>query len=89
MKKILVVCDKEAPSVSLQQIPAEMKYLFPARPGYSYVSIDASQCEYRVMGSLSQDKNLLEALNSEGDFYKAAGEKIFGIPAAEITIFVS
>jgi len=37
------------------------------------------------MGSLSQDKNLLEALNSDGDFYKAAGEKIFGIPAAEIT----
>lgn len=85
MNKILVVCDKAEKSVSLQQIPKELKSLFKARDGYSYVSIDAGQCEYRVFGSLSQDKALIEALNAPGDFYKAAGEKIFGIHADEIT----
>ena len=85
MSKILVVCDKSEKSVSLQQIPKELKSLFPSKEGYSYVSIDAGQCEYRVFGSLSQDKALIDALNAPGDFYKAAGEKIFGIPSSEIT----
>ena len=85
MAKILVVCDDTEKSVSLQQIPLSVRALFKPKEGYSFVSLDFKQAEYRTLAALSQDKTMIEMLNSDRDFYKEAASRVLGKDYDDIT----
>jgi len=84
-KDILVVCNKNEKSVSLQQIPLEVRELFEPAPGHTFVSVDFKQAEYRTLAGLSGDENMIEILNSDQDFYKLAASKTFHKNYEDIT----
>lgn len=84
-KSILVVCNKQEKSVSLQQIPLEVRELFEPAPGYTFVSVDFSQAEYRTLAGLSGDKNMIDILNSDRDFYISAAAMTLHKPYEEVT----
>lgn len=84
-KKILVVCDKDKPSVSLQQIPQSLKRLFKAKEGHTFIGLDYGQQEYRTLANLSGDENMKKMFASGQDFYKAAASTIFNVPVSQIT----
>lgn len=48
-----------------------------AEEGYSFISIDASQIELRVLAFLSQDPKMLEDLKT-GDLHQGTATRIFG-----------
>jgi len=83
VETLLVNCDPEG--VSLQQIPPEIREAFKPSPGHKFVSIDYSQMEYRVFASLSQDPNLLSAINSGRDFHKEIAAMVFEVPSDKVT----
>ena len=84
-KNILVVCNKREKSVSLQQIPLEVRELFEASAGHSFVTVDFSQAEYRTLAGLSGDKNMIDILNSDKDFYISAAAMTLHKPYEEVT----
>ena len=49
------------------------------------VSLDYSQIELRVLSSLSKDKNMIDAFNSNYDFHRMTASWIFGKDPSEIT----
>lgn len=46
---------------NLQNLPKSLRPMIVARPGYTFVDADFSQCEVRVAGALSQDINMKRA----------------------------
>lgn len=62
---------------NLQNIGQRLRTALKAPMGYRYVSLDASQLELRVVGILSQDPLLMEALASE-DLHLATAIRVFG-----------
>lgn len=55
----------------LKQKRAVMRDMFVAPEGYVYVYGDYSQVELRILAILSQDKEMLQILNSGGDLHAA------------------
>ena len=76
---------------NLQNIPQESRWspdirnAFVAPKNYSLVAIDYSQIELRVLASLAQDKNMIEAFQNGEDIHTLTAQKIFGKPAHQIT----
>lgn len=76
---------------NLQNIPIrdergkEMRKVFIADGGCSFLSADYSQIELRIMAHLSEDKNMLEAFNQGQDIHAATAAKINHIPIEEAT----
>lgn len=68
---------------NLQNIPQESQWserirdAFEARAGYSFVSLDYSQLELRVIAHISKDKNLTQAFRENKDIHTITAEKIF------------
>jgi DNA polymerase I-like protein with 3'-5' exonuclease and polymerase domains len=63
---------------NLQNITrGELRKCFISEPGYTFISLDASQIELRVVAILSQDPLLLEALSST-DLHLATAIQVFG-----------
>lgn len=52
---------------------------FVAHPGCTFISIDASQIELRVLAFLSQDQQMLDDLKS-GDLHAGTALRMFGMP---------
>lgn len=65
---------------NVQNIPANNKYrnCFKSREGFSWVSIDYSGQEMRLMADFSNDTNLLTAINNNLDIHCFAYEKMTG-----------
>lgn len=84
-KNILVVCNLDEKAISLQQIPLKVRKLFVPAEGHTFLSLDFKQAEYRTLAALSKDKNMIDILNSDEDFYKVAGAKVLNKPYDEIT----
>ena len=59
------------------------RMFFPEK-NHSFICIDYSQLELRVLAWLSQDKNLLTAFNTGVDIHAETASAIFGIPINEV-----
>ncbi len=76
---------------NLQNIPVrtplgrEMRKFFIAEEGCKIIDADYSQIELRVLAALSDDKNMIEAFNSEADIHSLTASKVFGIPLEQVT----
>lgn len=71
---------------NLQQIPntEEFRKLFIPNPGNLLVDADYSQAELRILAEFSQDRNMIEAINSGQDLHKATASMMFGIDVSEV-----
>lgn len=76
---------------NLQNIPARdefgrnIKKAFLPKEGYSFIDADYSQVELRVLASMSEDPNMIEAFNKGEDIHREVASKVFGVPIEEVT----
>lgn len=76
---------------NLQNIPIrdergkEMRKVFIADDGCTFVSADYSQIELRIMAHLSGDKNMIDAFEHGQDIHAATASKIYKIPIEDVT----
>lgn len=77
---------------NLQNIPIRTergrevrKAFIPRKAGNVLLSADYSQIELRLMASLSQDKNMLDAFAAGHDIHRATAARVYGIPLDEVT----
>ncbi|MGV1007303.1 MAG: DNA polymerase I [Dermatophilaceae bacterium] len=78
---------------NLQNVPIRteegrrIREMFVVGEGYELLmSADYSQIEMRVMAHLSGDDGLIEAFRSGEDLHSFVAARVFGVPAAEVTI---
>jgi DNA polymerase-1 len=76
---------------NLQNIPIknelgrEIRKAFVAERGNKILSADYSQIELRVVASLAQDKNMIEAFQQGKDIHALTAAEIFNIPLEKVT----
>jgi DNA polymerase-1 len=77
---------------NLQNIPIRdengreiRKAFIPSEAGMKFLSADYSQIELRIMASLSQDKNMLEAFSNNVDIHAVTASKIFKIDPDQVS----
>lgn len=76
---------------NLQNIPIRMEMgkrfrkVFIPKDGYTFIDADYSQIELRILAHMSDDKNLIEAYNSEQDIHKITAAQVFHMPLDEVT----
>ena len=77
---------------NLQNIPIRTekgrevrKAFIPRDAEHVILSADYSQIELRLMASLSQDKNMLEAFAAGHDIHRATAARVYGIALEEVT----
>ena len=58
-------------------MPSTLRSCIIAEEGYTFISLDASQIELRVLAILSQDPQMLEDLKT-GDLHLATAIRMFG-----------
>lgn len=63
---------------NLQNIPNLVREAFVAREDSSFIAIDYSQIELRVLAHLSEDQNLIKAFQDNLDIHSQTAGKIFG-----------
>jgi len=76
---------------NLQNIPIRdengreiRKAFIPSEEGMKYLSADYSQIELRIMASLSQDSDMLEAFAHDVDIHAVTASKIFNIKPEDV-----
>lgn len=70
----------------VQNIPPYAKGMLVADDGFTLMEADQSQSDARGTAYLSQDLNLIAALEAKDkDFYKSLGTLFFGIPYDQVT----
>ena len=76
---------------NLQNIPvrnelgAEIRKMFVARPSYVIVDADYSQIELRVLAHIAKDVNMREAFVEGVDIHTATASQVFSVPAESVT----
>lgn len=76
---------------NLQNIPMrtelgrQIRKVFIPKDGYVFMDADYSQIELRVLAHMADDKNLIEAYQSDQDIHRITASKVFGIPFEEVT----
>ena len=76
---------------NLQNIPVrtelgrEMRKFFVAKEGYTLVDADYSQIELRVLASIADDDNMINAFNSEVDIHTVTASQVFNVPQEAVT----
>ncbi len=76
---------------NLQNIPVrteqgrELRKFFNAREGYVLVDADYSQIELRVLASLANDENMINAFLSGADIHSITASQVMGIPLENVT----
>lgn len=76
---------------NLQNIPVrtalgkEMRKFFIAEDGFVIIDADYSQIELRVLAALADDKNMLEAFNSDIDIHSVTASKVFGVDISDVS----
>jgi DNA polymerase-1 len=72
--------EKDSPYINVQNIPADNKFrnCFESRPGYSWVSVDFSAQELRLMADMSDETNFLDILNKGEDLHCYVGSLLTG-----------
>lgn len=69
---------------NLQQVPRDSRYIIGNMPGYTIVAVDYSQIEVRVAAYVSQDQELISAVD-DADIHRAIASMLFKVPASEVT----
>jgi len=75
---------------NLQNIPIKseegrkIRSAFISEEGYSFVSLDYSQIELRIMAHLSQEPKLISAFQKGEDIHKRTASEIFGVPEDKV-----
>lgn len=64
---------------------AGVRHLFAAPPGYTFLEVDLSQAELRIMAQLSGDPVLVSGFASGLDFHRRMGSRIYEIGEDRIT----
>lgn len=76
---------------NLQNIPVktkrgrELRKFFTAKDGYLLVDADYSQIELRVLASISNDINMIEAFKENKDIHTSTAAKVFDLPEEMIS----
>lgn len=76
---------------NLQNIPIrtelgkELRKMFVAKDGYTFLDADYSQIELRVLAHISGDENMIHAFNSGEDIHAMTASQVFGVPLEEVT----
>ena len=76
---------------NLQNIPTRfelgkrVRKVFEPEDGKIYIDADYSQIELRVLASISEDENMIEAFKEGQDIHKQAASKVFKTPIDEVT----
>lgn len=74
---------------NLQNIPIrtergrEIRKAFVADEGYKLLSADYSQVELRVIASMAEDENMIEAFRNDEDIHSRTAKEIFGLDSIE------
>lgn len=58
---------------------------FITEPGWTFLSVDYSQVELRILAHISQDETLLEAFREDQDIHTATAAAIYSIPVEKVT----
>jgi DNA polymerase I len=76
---------------NLQNIPIreemgrQIRKVFVAEEGYTFIDADYSQIELRVLAHMSGDDNLIKAYNEAQDIHTLTASQVFHVPFEEIT----
>lgn len=76
---------------NLQNIPvrtklgAEMRKFFIAKDGWSLSDADYSQIELRVLASIAEDRNMIEAFRNGADIHTSTAARVFNMPEEFVT----
>ena len=63
----------------------ELRKFFTAKDGYLLVDADYSQIELRVLASISNDINMIEAFKENKDIHTSTAAKVFDLPEEMIS----
>ena len=69
---------------NLQQVTLEVRRSFVPREGFTFISLDYSQLQYRIFASLAGDPKLKKVMEAE-DLHRSTAAEIFGISDSEVT----
>jgi DNA polymerase-1 len=76
---------------NLQNIPTGSEYArrirsaFVAAPRHSFLSLDYSQIELRVLAHVSGDPKMIAAFKKDEDIHKVTAANVFNVPINEVT----
>ncbi len=76
---------------NLQNIPVrteigrEIRRMFVAPEGRVLIDADYSQIELRVLAHVSDDKNMIDAFNSDADIHSKTASMVFNLPLDRVT----
>ncbi len=77
---------------NLQNIPIRTeegreirKVFIPSTPDGVLVAADYSQIELRVLASIADDANMIDAFNKNQDIHTRTASQVFGVPIEEVT----
>ena len=76
---------------NLQNIPIrtelgrELRKIFVAPEGYSFIDADYSQIELRVLAHISDDETMISAFNNGDDIHAITASQVFGVPLENVT----
>lgn len=76
---------------NLQNIPIrtelgrELRRMFVAKEGFTFLDADYSQIELRVLAHISGDENMINGFRSGEDIHAITASQVFGVPLEEVT----
>lgn len=76
---------------NLQNIPIrksegkKIREAFKSEPGSSFISLDYSQIELRLLAHFSEDPHLISAFKNNEDIHKSCASMVFEVPLALVT----
>lgn len=70
---------------NLQNIPDAIRHVFVAEKGFKLVSFDYSQIELRILASVTNDTEMLEAFKKDLDIHQITASKVFNVSEKEVT----
>ncbi len=76
---------------NLQNIPIrsevgqQLRRGFITEPGWSFLSVDYSQVELRILAHITQDETLLRTFREDKDIHAATAAALYGIPIENVT----
>lgn len=79
---------------NLTQIPRgkhgyNLKTQFTVDEGYAFLTADFSSAEVKILGAISQDPNILKAIEEGMDFHSFSASKMYGIEYEEFVSAVN
>lgn len=88
-------CNENKMGVSFHTLPrspedpneVNIRKLFLPPVGWYFITADYKTMELRILAHLSQDKRMIEAINSGEDLHKITASLIYGVPVDRVTKF--